>query len=112
MKDMQFTSLKSDIKVPIVLFCLGFSAFVGYLLPTPFDDSHAQLFDAGVAVILGAFVWAVFHLIEPRRHGQKWMIAEFTVIPFVWVLIILALGVWFYHLQQAREETYDIRLLH
>lgn len=108
MNDIQFTSLRSDAKIPIILFCLGISAFVGYLLPTPFDDSRARLFDAAISVILGGFVWAAFRLIEPRRHGQKWMIAEFTVVPLVWVLLMVAIGVWFYHLEQARDEIFNV----
>jgi hypothetical protein len=70
MKDIQFTPLKPDVKIPIILLCLGVFGFIGYLIPTPlrpfYDDYVVRLLDAGVSVALGALVWSAFRLIEPR----------------------------------------------
>jgi len=103
MKNVQLSSRTTDQSVLLVLFCLGLAALVGCLLPTPFEGSQARCFDAGLSVALAVFVWSAFHLIEPRRYSPKWMIAEFTVIPALWLLIILAFAIWFYHLEQARD---------
>jgi len=98
MKNMQFSSRKADQKVLIVLLCLGIPALVGCFLPPPFAGLLALLFDVVLSVALAVFVWCVFHLIEPRRHSQKWVIAELTIVPAIWLLLMLAVAVWFYHL--------------
>jgi hypothetical protein len=104
MKNIQFTSRKSDLKF---LAVIGFSAVAGFLLPGRFEYSyHAQFFDAIFSVPLALLVWCGFHLIEPTIHSRKWTIAEFTVVPIVWLLLMLALAVWFHHLwwpSEARE---------
>jgi hypothetical protein len=99
MNNIQFSSRETDRKVLIVLFSLAFSAFVGYLLPTPLDYPGIQFFDAFITVALGVLVWGVFRLLEPaRRYSRTWVIAKNAGIPIVWALLVLVLAVWFYHL--------------
>lgn len=101
MKYIQFSSRRTDIKVLVVV---GFSAVAGWLLPPQFENSyHAVDFDALFAVPLALLVWCVFHLIELSRHGWKWAIAELTVVPIVWLLLMLALDVWLHHLWWPSE---------
>ena len=101
MKNRQFTPLKSDVKASIISLYLGVFGVIGcVMIPGgPFRDFYGLLFNAGVSVALGALVWCVFRLIEPRRHGQKWVIAELAIVPIVWLILMLSLVVWFYHLQ-------------
>jgi hypothetical protein len=107
MKNIEFYSRETGQKILLILVCLGVSALAGCLLPTPFEDSSARLFDAALSVALAVSVWCGFHLIKPRRYSQKWAIAELTVVPIVWLLLMLALAVWFYHLEQARYEVFE-----
>jgi hypothetical protein len=107
MKSTQFYSRETVQRILIALACLGVSVFAGCLLPTPFEDSHARVFDAALSVALAVFVWCGFHLFEPRRFSRKWAIAELTVIPVIWLMLMLAFAVWFYHLEQARDEILD-----
>ena len=104
MKNIQFTSRKTDLKV---LAVVGFSAAAGFLLPAQFEDSfHAQFFDAIFSVPLALLVWSAFHLIEPSSHGRRWTISELIVVPIVWFLLKLALDAWFHNLwwpSEARE---------
>lgn len=105
-KDVHFILLRPDVKIPMILFWLGTFAFVGYLLPAPFADSYIQLFDIAISVVLGVLAWCLFRLIAPIQHGGKWVIAELTIVPLIWLSTIIATGVWFLHLQQAREAMH------
>ena len=101
MKNIQFTSRKTDLKV---LAVVGFSAAAGFLLPARFEDSFlARFFDAILSVPLALLLWSAFHLIEPSKHGRKWTIAEWIVVPIVWFLLMLALNAWFHHLWWPSE---------
>jgi hypothetical protein len=107
MKSQMFPSLKTDDKVLIILLCLGFAAVIGCLLPAPYDISHA--FGGFISVTFGILVWCLFRLIEPRRYSRRWAIAELTVVPIVWMLLMLALAVWFYHLRHELDWFYAPR---
>jgi len=108
MKNIQIFSRETDRKALFILFGLGVPALAGSLLPTPFEDSHARLFDAVLSVALAIFVWSGFRLFEPKRYSHKWAIAERTVVPVLWLLLMLAFAVWFYHLDQAKYEMVEI----
>jgi hypothetical protein len=96
MKNIQITSRKTDLKV---LFVVVFSAVAGFLLPSHFEISYyARFFDAVFSVPVALLVWCAFHLVEPRRHSKKWTVAEFMIVPLVWLLLMVALDVWFHHL--------------
>ena len=110
MKSIQLYSRETGQKALIILLCLGFPALVGYLLPTPLlteDVPRIQLIDAGIAVALGVFVWGVFCLIEPRRHGRRWLIAKLVGIPIIWLILVLILAVWFHRLHESYFEFYE-----
>ena len=108
MKSTHLYSRETVQKILIALVCVGVSALAGCLLPTPFEDSHERVFDAALSVALAVFVWCGFHLFEPRRFSRKWAIAELTVVPVIWLLLMLMFAVWFYHLEQARDEVFEI----
>jgi len=105
MQNRLFPSLKMDDKVLIILLCLGFAAFIGCLLPVPFYVS--RVLGGFISVGLAVLVWCVFRLVEPRRYSRKWAIAELMVVPVVWVLLMVAVGVWFYHLGHATDWFYN-----
>jgi hypothetical protein len=107
MKTTQSSSRETVQKILIALVCLGVSALAGCFLPTPFEDSHARVFDAALSVALAVFVWCGFHLFEPRCFSRKWATAELAVVPVIWLLIMLAFAVWFYHLEQDRYEIFE-----
>ena len=108
MKSIHFYSRETGQKALLVLVCLGVAALAGCLIPTPFDDSDARLFDAALSVALAVFVWCGFHLIEPRRFSRKWAIAEVAIVPVAWLLLIILFAVWFHHLEQARDEIFTV----
>jgi hypothetical protein len=115
MTKVQFSSRETDWKILIALGSLAFSAFVGYLLPTPTVDPTlsvleyppltaycgTRLLDALITAALLVLVWGVFRLLEPgRRYSQTWVIAKTVGIPMVWLLLVIALGFWFSHLHE------------
>jgi hypothetical protein len=107
MKTIHFYSRETGQKALLIVGCLGVAALAGSLIPTPFDDFHPRLFDAALSVALAVFAWCGFHLFEPRRFSRKWAIAELTVVPVIWLLLMLVFAVWFYHLEQARYEVFE-----
>jgi hypothetical protein len=119
MTKVQFLSRETDWKVLIAFGSLVFSAFVGYLLPTPTGYPPGspdyppltayfgiRFVDALIAAALLALVWGVFRLLEPgRRYSQTWVIAKTVGIPLVWLLLVIALGFWFSHLHEEYLRT-------
>ena len=101
MKSIELSSRETDRKVLIILFSLAFAASVGFVLPTPLDAPGIRLLDALITIALGGLAWGVFHLLEPERYGRKWDIVRIAGIPILWLLLVLALGVWFYLLHTA-----------
>jgi len=113
MKNIWFTSRETDWKVLKVFGVVGLSCVAGPLLAAQFEDSFLSLsFDAIVSISVALLVWSVFHLVEPKDHGRKWTIAELTVVPLVWLLLMVTLAVWFHHLwcqsDELREEMFPI----
>jgi hypothetical protein len=90
---------------------LAVPAFVGFLLPTPFEDSHARLFDAALSIAVALGVWCGFRLVEPSRYSRRWAIAKVTAVPLVWLLIILGFAVWFHHLEQDRHKMNSVHMV-
>lgn len=72
MKDIELSSRDTDRKLLIALSSSAFAAFVGFVLPTPFDAPGVRLLDALITLGLGGLFWGVFHLLEPERYGRKW----------------------------------------
>jgi hypothetical protein len=115
MTKVQLLSRETDWKVLIVVVSLLFSAFVGYLLPTPTVQPTLSVseyppltvycgirfLDALLTTALLVLVWAVFRLLEPgRRYSRTWVIAKTVGIPVIWLLLVIALGFWFSHLHE------------
>jgi len=94
-----------------VLLVVLVSAVAGFLLPLQFDNRYRdisdfyniQLFDFIFSVPSALLVWCVFHLIQPSRHGRKWTIAEFIVVPIIWLSLMLAFDSWVHYMFQPRE---------
>ena len=107
MKSTYLYSREIIQKILIALVCLGVSALAGCLLPMPFEDSYVRVLDAALSVALVIFVWCGFHLFEPRRFSRKWAIAKLTVVPILWLLLMIVFAVWFYNLEQAGYEMTD-----
>lgn len=107
MRNIRFSSRETDSKALAVIGALAVSGIIGYLLPTPVFPGqilHIQIIDAIIAIGLAVFVWSVFRLVEPRRYGQRWMVAKIIGIPFVWLLLVVALALLFYHSQKVEEH--------
>jgi hypothetical protein len=115
MTKVQFLSRETDWKVLIPLGSLLFSAFVGYLLPTPTVQPTLSVLeyppltaycgmrflDALIAAALLVLVWGVFRFLEPgRRYSRTSVITKTVGIPVVWLLLVIALGFWFSHLHE------------
>lgn len=118
MKNIQFASRRTDIRVVAVSGFLGFSAVVGWLLasfslaadPMPFVNLdraqfRLQFFGTIISVSLALLVWCSFLLVRPARYSRKWVIAEWIVVPLVWLLLVLALNAWVLHLWLS-SKTY------
>jgi hypothetical protein len=87
------------------ILLLGVAAVVGYFMPTVIPPGfdffpQVQFLDAAISVFLLVFVWGAFHLAEPARHGKRWSIIRDTAIPVVWLLLILALSLFFLYLSR------------
>ena len=99
MKNVQLTSRKTDLRVLLVIV---FPAFAGFLLSMLFEDfPQALLCDAVISIPLALLVWCAFRLVQPSHHSQRWTIAEFTLVPIIWLLLMLAFVAWSHHLWQS-----------
>ena len=111
MNSIQFASRRTDIRVVAVSGFLGFSVVVGWLLasfllvndPLQFVNLdpvqfRVQFFETVISVSLALLVWCLFLLVRPARYSRKWLIAEWIVVPLVWLLLALAFDVWVHHL--------------
>lgn len=109
MKYYQFASRRTDIRVVAVSGFLGFSAVSGWLLASFFFANdplqfvnldpvqfRVQIFETLISVSLALLVWCSFLLVRPARYRRKWVIAEWIVVPLVWLLLVLAFHVWFH----------------
>ena len=121
MNNIQFASRRTDIRVVAVSGFLGFSAVAGWLLASFFlvndlepmqpignldrVQFRVQFFEAIISVSLALLVWCSFLFVRPARYGRKWVIAEWIVVPLVWLLLVLAFDVWVHHL--LFNSTYD-----
>ena len=76
---------------------LGAAALVGFFfIPTPIES--ARFVGPFLTVIFIPFTWGAFRLVRPSRYGRAWLIAEFIVVPVLWLLLVIALGIWFGHI--------------
>lgn len=108
MTNITFSSRATDLKVLAAVAILGLSALAGNLLPTPINAPHIQLYDALVTVPIWVFVWSLFHLFAPvRPYSPKWQTATLTATPFVWALLVVALG---FLLQSMHNESEWLKL--
>lgn len=82
-----------------LLCCFAFAAGVGCIIPAPVDDGQMRLINASITMSLLAFVWSGFRLIRPFQPSHLWMIGEWIVVPLFWTVLVIALAVWFGHLQ-------------
>ena len=111
MKTIQIWSRDADRKILVVLcflFCLALAAVTGSLLPEPEPADNIRILDAFIAAMLLVFVWAGFRLARPLRCRQRWVIAEVITVPLLWLLLIIALGIWFAHLRSAWEIRMEL----
>ena len=95
----------------IILSTLGVLVTVsvaGLALPEPFISesacscylpSGASLFDILLSAVLLGLVWSAFRLVRPVGWHPRWAIAEFIVVPVVWVGLLLGAAFWFDQLQ-------------
>jgi len=56
---------------------------------------------------LGLFVWSLFRLLQPARHGRAWVLGKAIGIPGVWLLLAVALAFWVYHNNAVYEKRWN-----
>jgi uncharacterized BrkB/YihY/UPF0761 family membrane protein len=74
-----------------------------------FDLLRVSFINAGISLGLAAFTWSVFRLFRPIHPNRNWRIAEVVVVPFCWLLLLLAVDVllgWL--VQQSFQDFQDI----
>ncbi len=106
MKDTLLRSRTADYKILALtgyLCALAVAGVIGWFLPTPFVSEGGHFADSIIAAMLLVVVWGAFHLIQPSRHGQRWLLASLILIPVIWVGLIAALAFWFNHLHSQWE---------
>jgi hypothetical protein len=114
MKNIQIPSFETYSKVLVALGMAGIFAiagvFVGCLMPWPLNEIHyAPLIFAAISVGLASLVWSLFRLIEPVHYDRAWTVAEITLVPLYWLLLLLAVNVslgWL--IQRSIEEMKDV----
>jgi hypothetical protein len=110
MKNIQLSSLETDRKMLFaswVAACLASSALVGYFLAAQLGGVWLRLVGSIVGVALGVFVWGLFRLLQPARHGRAWTLGKTIGIPLVWLLLATALAFWIYHNNAAYWERWN-----
>jgi hypothetical protein len=94
MKNIQFTSRETDYNflIPLALLASFGAAgvFLGLLMPTHGQIHEAPWILAAISVGVALFVWSVFRLIEPAHYNRGWKIAEVTLVPLYWLVLVLA----------------------
>jgi len=101
MKNIQFSSRATDLKVLIALLCAGLAAFVGFCVkppPSAISEGWICLFDATICAVLGILVWAAFHLCDFQHFsGIRLMVTVIGSI-IVWALLVIGLMIVIRHL--------------
>jgi hypothetical protein len=100
MKNIQQTAPETDRKIQFaasVFLVMTFLALVGYLLPTPLEETKGRLLGAGISLLAGFMAWNVFQLLQPAKHTHTWKVKKAIGIPMIWLLILLALTLWGFH---------------
>lgn len=110
MKKIVFWPRAVDWKILSGVGCLAVAGLVGAVLPgpSPFDDNSFLM--GCVAAFLLVSVWSCFRLVRPTLYSRKWVSAEFIAVPVVWILLVAALGLWFWHLRVSVEDLLPHRL--
>jgi hypothetical protein len=94
MKNIQFTSRETDYRLLVPLALLAFFAaagvFLGLLMPTHSQIHEAPWILAAISVGSALLVWSVFRLFEPAHYTRGWKIAEVTLVPLYWLVLVLA----------------------
>lgn len=105
MKSIQLIPLQPAIRL---LLLIGFPTVLGFLVSVPIGWAD----DPGMTTVLSPFLallaWSVFHLIEPVRHGRKWEVAEFIVVPIGALLLILSFYCLCYQIHMANLPGSDL----
>jgi hypothetical protein len=111
MKNMEFWSRETDWKILIVAAALSISGFAGLLHVWPEFLNIPWVFGTGVALALLLLPWGLFNLVRPirARWDRRWSIAEAIVVPIAWLLLLIALSLWFYHVAvHERKKIEDL----
>ncbi len=93
MKNIQFTSRRTDYNVLAFATVIGTFAIAGFFIGV-FISMPFSLTNAAISVGSAIFAWSVFRFIRPVRYDRNWQIAEFMLVPAFWLLLTLALDVW------------------
>ena len=83
---------------------VAFAALIGAWIPTPEPLGESHGLNSLITSALLVFVWAAFRTVRPIRFSQKWIFAEVVAVPLIWVLLVVALALWFHHLSGVWEE--------
>lgn len=115
MKNIQFTSRETDLEilenlmaeiravlpilrvsVLVVLLAVLPAVLTGVLLSDTFQDAlgmlHAEVI---LSILLPLLVWSILRLMRPIRYSRNWTVAEFTIVPIVGMMLMLAFNAWF-----------------
>lgn len=97
MKNIQFTSRKTDYKIlPLIALLASFAVvgiFVGLFVPAGYGGIHgAPWILAAISAGLALFVWSVFRMIEPAGYSRNWQIAEMILVPLYSLMLTLGAG--------------------
>ncbi len=112
MKNVLLWSRAADGKILTRMGYISFVAlagFTGLLLPAPTEAS--PLVGSIISATLLVLVWAVLHLVQPRRPSHKWVVAKRIVIPTIWVLLMVAVALWFSRLHWNVPEERELIIL-
>ena len=91
-----------------VICGLLFAAFVGSIIPSPGPSESFAFVNAAITTSLLLFIWLGFRLLRPIRYDRRWLIGEFIAVPLLWLLLVVALAIWFHHLHGASDEKIEI----
>jgi ABC-type transport system involved in cytochrome c biogenesis permease subunit len=77
---------------------------IGAALPAPVPYDSTQLVQGIIAAALLVFIWGTFRLARPRLHSQRWVVAEWVVVPVAWGLLVTVLGLWLSSFRETFER--------
>jgi len=92
MKNIQFSSRRTDEKAIVAFLCAVTPAFIGFSIQPPaLAFEHLRLFDAALSSLLGIAFWGAYHCFGFDRFVGKKAVTTIIAAVVLWGLAVAGL---------------------